>query len=109
MFGIGFGEILVVLFLAAVLIRPADMPAVGRAAARLWMRARRFFADIDGRIGDYADEFPDMKKSVRELPESLSEQVRQIKKAMRRDPGLYDEIEDKKTPRLDIGSKGGRK
>ncbi|MDR1477068.1 MAG: hypothetical protein LBI17_02985 [Rickettsiales bacterium] len=109
MFSIGFGEILVILFLVAALIRPNDMPAIGRAVARMWMRARRFFADIDRKIGDYADEFPDVARSARELPESLSDQVGHIKKAMGKKAGLYDEIENKKTPKLDISAKGGRK
>jgi Sec-independent protein translocase protein TatA len=40
MFGIGLGEIAVVLAVALVLIKPEDLPALFRRAGRLWGELR---------------------------------------------------------------------
>jgi len=46
MFGIGFGEILIVLFIAIVFIRPQDLPKFLRSAGRLYGQIKRMYKEI---------------------------------------------------------------
>jgi sec-independent protein translocase protein TatB len=62
MFGIGLGEIAVVLVVALVLIRPKDLPALLRKAGRLW-----------GKLGAMSDKARDVaKKAAREAARDIS-------------------------------------
>ena len=46
MFGIGFGEILVVLLIAIVFIRPEDLPKFLRNAGRLYGQLKRMYNEV---------------------------------------------------------------
>ena len=46
MFGIGFGEILVILLIAIVFIRPEDLPKFLRSAGRLYGQIKRMYKEI---------------------------------------------------------------
>jgi len=46
MFGIGFGEILIVLLIAIVFIRPEDMPKFLRSAGRLYGQIKRIYREV---------------------------------------------------------------
>ena len=46
MFGIGFGEILIILLIAIVFIRPEDLPKFLRQAGRLYGQLKRMYGEI---------------------------------------------------------------
>ena len=46
MFGIGFGEILIVLLVAIVFIRPEDLPKFLRSAGRLYGQLKRMYNEV---------------------------------------------------------------
>ena len=46
MFGIGFGEILIVLLIAIVFIRPEDLPKFLRSAGRLYGQLKRMYKEV---------------------------------------------------------------
>ena len=46
MFGIGFGEILIVLLIAIVFIRPEDLPKFLRSAGRLYGQIKRMYNEL---------------------------------------------------------------
>ena len=46
MFGIGFGEILIVLLIAIVFIRPKDLPKFLRSAGRLYGQLKRMYSEV---------------------------------------------------------------
>jgi len=46
MFGIGFGEILVVLIIAIVFIRPEDLPKFLRSAGRLYGQMKKMYKEV---------------------------------------------------------------
>ena len=46
MFGIGFGEILVVLLIAIVFIRPEDLPKFLARAGRLYGQLKRMYNEV---------------------------------------------------------------
>jgi len=108
MFGISLGELLVVVVVAAVLIKPSDLPAVARALAKIYVRLRDFFSSASEKFESLVEqgELDFNKRPKRRLP-SFSEQIERQKKAMgiskkRKPLDLYEEIKDKKTPNLEI-------
>ena len=46
MFGIGFGEILIVLLIAIIFIRPEDLPKFLASAGRLYGQIKRMYNEI---------------------------------------------------------------
>jgi len=46
MFGIGFGEILIILLIAIVFIRPEDLPKFLRGAGRLYGQIKRLYKEV---------------------------------------------------------------
>ena len=46
MFGVGFGEILIVLLIAIVFIRPKDLPNFMRGAGRLYGQLRKMYNEV---------------------------------------------------------------
>ena len=46
MFGVGFGEILIVLLIAIVFIRPEDLPKFLRGAGRLYGQIKRIYNEV---------------------------------------------------------------
>lgn len=46
MFGIGFGEILIVLLIAIVFIRPEDLPKFLRSAGRLYGQIKKMYNEV---------------------------------------------------------------
>ena len=43
MFGIGFGEILIVLLIAIIFVRPEDLPKLLRSAGRLYGQLKKLY------------------------------------------------------------------
>ena len=46
MFGVGYGEILIVLLIAVIFIRPEDLPKFLRRAARLYAKIKRMYNEV---------------------------------------------------------------
>jgi Sec-independent protein translocase protein TatA len=111
MFGISLGEMLIIMGVAVILIKPSDMPAVARTCAKLYVKCRDFFAEMRGKFEGLVEqgELDFDAKKPRKAP-TFSEQIDKQRKAMgitgngkkSKAPDLYDEIKDKKTPNLDI-------
>lgn len=60
MFGIGASELLVILCVAVVFVRPKDLPKLMRRLGRLYARAKEAYAQVaaakDGLLRDIEDE-----------------------------------------------------
>ena len=72
MFNIGFGELMLILLVAFVIVGPRDLPKVAAALGRGVRTIRQFmreFQDETG-IGDVVDEF---KKTSRDLEKTMKE------------------------------------
>ncbi|MDR1009091.1 MAG: hypothetical protein LBL52_02450 [Rickettsiales bacterium] len=100
MFGISFDELLVIVLIAAVLIRPKDVPAIARFLARIAKWTKRTAAKFSAYIEDAAGEQDEPR-------ETFHQQIERMRGEMRLDPrlDLYGEIKDKKTPTLNIDAK----
>lgn len=72
MFNIGFGELILILLVAFVIVGPKDLPKVAAALGRGVRTIRQFmreFQDETG-IGEVVDEF---KKTSRDLEKTIKE------------------------------------
>lgn len=57
MFGLGFWEIVVILLVAVVFIRPQDLPKVARKMGRYYGKFRELSRTISMKMRDIGDEF----------------------------------------------------
>jgi len=52
--GIGFSEIIVIILVAIVLIRPEDLPAVFRQIGRIWGQFQKISRDFERSVRDFS-------------------------------------------------------
>ena len=90
--GLGFGEIILILVIAFVVVGPDDLPKVARGLARAMKQARVLFSDIKDELEienelksvkqdlkEAADMDSDLKKTAREL-DLIQKEVSRIRK-----------------------------
>ncbi|KAK9819727.1 hypothetical protein WJX72_001678 [[Myrmecia] bisecta] len=68
--GLGYGELLVYLVVAAVVIGPKDLPKVARAAGRLTGQAASYVSTARSRMLTFAEE-TELTKLHQEMQESM--------------------------------------
>ena len=56
MFSIGWSEILLILILAVVIVRPKDLPTVFRSVGGLFRKIRLLVHDISSEMNSFSDE-----------------------------------------------------
>ncbi|MEE3260281.1 MAG: hypothetical protein VX198_00610 [Pseudomonadota bacterium] len=56
MFSIGWSEILLILILAVVIVRPKDLPAVFRSVGGFFRKIRLLIQDISSEMNSFSDE-----------------------------------------------------
>ena len=56
MFSIGWSEILLILILAVVIVRPKDLPAVFRSVGGFFRKTRLLVHDISSEMNSFSDE-----------------------------------------------------
>ena len=56
MFSIGWSEILLILVLAILIVRPKDLPAVFRSVGGFFRKIRLLIQDISSEMNSFADE-----------------------------------------------------
>ncbi|MCW5828943.1 MAG: Sec-independent protein translocase protein TatB [Deltaproteobacteria bacterium] len=75
MFNIGFGEILVILVIAFVVVGPRGLPGLARSAGRLWREIRRYAEEISAElrenVGDLEKELGEMPREIRKTAAAL--------------------------------------
>ena len=72
MFNIGFGELILILLVAFVIVGPRDLPRVAAALGRGVRAVRQFMRDFQDEtgFGDVVDEF---RKTSRDLEKTMRE------------------------------------
>ena len=81
MFGIGFGELLVILLVALVVVGPAGLPKVARGLGKIVMTARRMVKEAGDELDINEDELkePELTKirdEADEIKAELKEETR---------------------------------
>jgi sec-independent protein translocase protein TatB len=80
-FGIGFGELLVILLVALVVVGPAGLPKAARSLGKIVMTARRMVKEASDELDINEDELkePELTKirdEVDEIKAELKEETR---------------------------------
>ncbi|MCL2439813.1 MAG: hypothetical protein FWD15_04880 [Alphaproteobacteria bacterium] len=96
MFGISFGNVVIILVLGAVILRPSDMPKFARVLARGLRWARRKAAAFS----DYLDKVAGEDEGGAGGKESFHQQVERMRREMGLDEPLLDDSFERKTPTL---------
>ncbi|MDR2098452.1 MAG: hypothetical protein LBO78_00295 [Rickettsiales bacterium] len=110
MFGIGIGEVFVVMLLAAVLIPPKDMPAVVRFLAKAWRKIAAWARSVRMQINELAGSLDDVREADDDTYDLFRDQIEEQRRAFSlRRSSFYDELEDKKTPTLKISGVENKK
>ena len=100
MLGISLNELIIILLLMVIFIKPKDIPSVVNAIAKFWKKLKNFMGEIQTQIQNITEEIDETKDSTFESFHDKIEKVRlDIEKQTELD--LYDEA-DKKTPKLKI-------
>lgn len=100
MLGISLNELILVILLMVIFIKPKDIPSVVNAIAKFWKKIKSFMGEIQIQIKNITEEIDETKDATYESFHDKIEKVRlEIEKQEELD--LYDDI-DKKTPKLKI-------
>ncbi|MGN0929537.1 MAG: twin-arginine translocase TatA/TatE family subunit [Alphaproteobacteria bacterium] len=100
MLGISLNELILVILLMVIFIKPKDIPSVVNVIAKFWKKIKNFIYEIQTQIQNITDEIDETKNVTYESFHDKIEKVRlEIEKQEELD--LYDDI-DKKTPKLKI-------
>ena len=100
MLGISLNELILVILLMVIFIKPKDIPSVVNSIAKFWKKLKSFMGEIQTQIKNITEEIDETKDVTYESFHDKIEKVRlEIEKQEELD--LYDDI-DKKTPKLKI-------
>ena len=72
MFGIGFGELVLILVIAFVFVGPKDLPKVARAIARFYKKIRLLWNEVLAAI-NLEEEVDEIKQTKEEVENALNE------------------------------------
>lgn len=103
MLGISFNELIVILLLMVIFVKPKDIPSVVNAIAKFWRHLKNFIFEIQTQIRNITDEIDDTKNETFETFHDKVERVRlEIEKQASLDLDIFDDDFNKKTPKLKI-------
>ncbi len=73
MFGLGFWEIIVILLMVIVFVKPKDLPRFARKIGRYYGKFRDLSRYLSSKIRDFEDEFPSNTIEGSEKPSKTEE------------------------------------
>lgn len=75
---IGFGELLIILFVALLIFGPDKLPALGRSLGKLTGKAKDFLQSLTGELedeeGSLKDELDRIKKDMQDIKKDINKQ-----------------------------------
>jgi sec-independent protein translocase protein TatB len=74
-FGIGFGELVVILLVALVVVGPAGLPKAARTLGRILKAARRAVRELSDEL-DMEDEIKKSGETLAKIKDALKEETR---------------------------------
>lgn len=100
MLGISLNELIIILLLMVIFIKPKDIPSVVNAIAKFWKKLKSFMGEIQNQIKNITEEIDETKDSTFE---SFHDKVEKVRLSIEKQEELYfcDDT-DKKTPKLKI-------
>lgn len=100
MFGISLNELIVILLLMVIFVKPKDIPSVINAIAKLWKKTKAFIEEIRTQIHNITTEIDETKT---ETYESFHEQIEKLRKQIKdeeKEIDFFDDDYERITPKL---------
>lgn len=101
MLGISLKELLLILLLMVIFLKPKDIPSVINFIAMCWKKIKSFTDEVRSQIQTISNELDDVKETTYK---SFQEQVDEVRLELEKNnpQNIYEEMEDNFTPKLDI-------
>ena len=94
MFGIGGNELLIIILLMVIFIKPKDIPSVVNFIARIWKKIQSFIFKVRTQIQNITSEISD---TIDETEESFHDRIEKLRLKIDNEPSFFD-----LTPKLKI-------
>ncbi len=101
MFGIGWNEILVIILLMVIFIKPKDIPSVVNFLATVWKKIQSFTNEIRKQIKNITSEISD---KTEEYEETFHDKIEKLRLEIENEPEFFD-----LSPKLNINKKEKQK
>ena len=102
MFGIGFGEIILVLLIAIIFVRPEDLPKFLRSAGKLYGQLRKMYREVievKDKVIKEIDEAATMDEAPKTTPAAPSTETPKIlSEGAESEPAAKETSEHKESP-----------
>ena len=108
MFGISFNELVLIILLMVIFIKPKDIPSVVNAIARVFKKLKNFLFEIQTNLKNITDEIDDTEKKVYKTFHEQVEDVR-LKIEQEENFNLFDDDYERITPKLKFDKPARRK
>ncbi len=99
MFGISLNELLIIILLMVIFLKPKDIPSVVNFIVRIYKKIRNFIFEIQSQIKKITNEIEDEKT---EINESFHDRIEKLRLQIENEPEFFDLEEKMKTPKLKI-------
>ena len=97
MFGIGSNELILIILLMVIFIKPKDIPSVVKFIAKIFKKIRNFISHVKGQIDEITNEISDTKD---EINETFHDKIEKLRLEIEKEPEFFDI-----TPKLKIEKK----
>ncbi len=101
MFGIGGNELLIIMLLMVIFIKPKDIPSVVNFIAKVWKKIQSFVSKIRVQIRNITSE---ISETTDETEENFHDKIEKLRLKINSEPEFFD-----LTPKLKISKKQGTK
>ena len=97
MFGIGGNELLTIILLMVIFIKPKDIPSVVNFIARIWKKIQTLVLKVRTQIHNITSEVSD---TTDEIEENFHDRIEKLRLKINNEPEFFD-----LTPKLKISKK----
>ena len=102
MFGISGNELIVIILLMVIFIKPKDIPSVVNFIAKIWKWIKDFVSEVQEQINKVALE---IKETKDETNETFHDKIEKLRLEINQQTDFFDIDDNKKTPKLKINKK----
>ena len=87
MFGIGTNEIIVIILLMVIFIKPKDIPSVVNFIVSVWKKIRSFIQTIKNQIQNITSEISD---TTEDIEETFHDKIEKLRLEIENEPDFFD-------------------
>ncbi len=97
MFGIGCNELLIIILLMVIFIKPKDIPSVVNFITKCYKKVRKFVSEVRAQIKNITSEITETSDDIEE---SFHEKIEKLRLEINNEPDFFD-----LSPKLKIDKK----